>query len=128
MEVSEELCTSFPPIGTLPSHNVIDRRKTHSLLGFKDQYQLNEWTLMGLGDILLLFTDGLVEHARGNERYFPNRLEQKVRELKNERARAICEGIKSDLLDFADPSDDISFVVIKRTQWSATLDSVISKG
>src|SRR5881397_2955890 len=66
MEVSQKLCTSFPPIGTLPSLNVIDRRKSHSMLGFKDQYQLNEWRLMGTGDILLLYTDGLLEHARGN--------------------------------------------------------------
>src|SRR5262245_14450660 len=115
MKVSEELCTSFPPIGTLPSHNVIDRRKTQSFLGFKDQYQLNEWTLMGMGDILLLYTDGLVEHSRGTERYFPERLEQKVRELKDAGARQIFEGIRADLLDFAAPSDDISLVVIKRT-------------
>jgi serine phosphatase RsbU (regulator of sigma subunit) len=115
MEVSEDLCTSFPPVGTLPSHNVIDRRKTHSLLGFKDQYQLNTWTLMGTGDILLLYTDGIVDLARGTERYFPDRLEQKVRELKNDSARLILEGIKADMLDFAEPSDDISLVVIKRT-------------
>ena len=115
MEVSQELCTSFPPIGTLPSDNVIDRRKTQSVLGFKDQYQLNEWKLMGTGDILLLYTDGLLEHARGNEQYFPDHLEQKVRELKHQRARQIFDGIKTDTLNFAEPSDDISIVVIKRT-------------
>ena len=70
MEVSHELCTSFPPIGTLPSNDVIDRRMTDSTLGFKERYQLNEWTLMGIGDILLLYTDGLLEHTRGNEGYF----------------------------------------------------------
>ena len=32
------------------------------------------------------------------------------------------------MLDFADPSDDISLVVIKRTPWSASLDSAVSKG
>src|SRR5437870_2754162 len=98
MEVSQELCTSFPPIGTLPSHNVIDRRKSHSMLGFKDQYQLNEWRLMGTGDILLLYTDGLLEHARGNEQYFPAQLEQRVRELKHHRARQIFDSIKADVL------------------------------
>src|SRR3989442_1736788 len=115
MEVSEELCTSFPPIGTLPSDNVIDRRKTHSLLGFKDQYQLNEWTLMGMGDILLLYTDGLLEHARGNEPYFPQQLEETVRSVKHQGAKQIFDTIKLDVLDFAAPSDDISVVVIKRT-------------
>lgn len=114
MEVSEELCTSFPPIGTLPSHDVIDRSRTQSILGFKERYQLNEWSLMGAGDILLLYTDGLLEHARRNEQYFPGRLEQRIRAVKHQTSRDIFEAIQADLLDFAQPSDDISIVVIKR--------------
>ena len=39
MEVSQKLCTSFPPIGTLPSHNVIDRRKTQRSLRRRQQAQ-----------------------------------------------------------------------------------------
>ena len=115
MEVSQELCTSFPPIGTLPSNDVIDRAATHSPLGFKDRYRLNEWTLMGAGDILLLYTDGLLEHSRENEAYFPQRLEETVRSVKHQGAKQIFEAIKLDVLDFAAPSDDISVVVIKRT-------------
>ena len=115
MEVDEDLCTSFPPIGTLPSDDVIDRRATHSLLGFKEQYHLNEWRLMGAGDILVLCTDGLLDHSRGDEPYFPLRLEQTVREVKHERARDIFEAIRTDAFDFAPPSDDVSIVVIKRT-------------
>jgi serine phosphatase RsbU (regulator of sigma subunit) len=114
MEVSRDLCTSFPPIGTLPSNDVIDRHMTHSSIGFKDRYRLNEWTLMGVGDILLLYTDGLLEHTRGNEGFFPQHLEQVLREVKHDSAKAIFEAIKMDALDFAAPSDDISIVVIKR--------------
>ncbi len=76
---------------------------------------MNELKLMGAGDILLLYTDGLLEHARGNEPYFPQRLEQTIREVKNEAAKTIFEAIKKDTFDFAAPSDDISIVVIKRT-------------
>jgi serine phosphatase RsbU (regulator of sigma subunit) len=115
MEVSQDLCTSFPPIGTLPSNDVIDRAATDSPLGFKDRYRLNEWTLMGAGDILLLYTDGLLEHSRENEAYFPQRLEETVRSVKHQAAKQIFEAIKVDVLDFAVPSDDISVVVIKRT-------------
>jgi serine phosphatase RsbU (regulator of sigma subunit) len=115
MEVSEDLCTSFPPIGTLPSDNVIDRNRSKSVLGFKDQYQLNEWRLMGGGDILLLYTDGLIDHVRAGEAYFPKHLEQKMREVKHLNARAIFEAIRTHFLEFADLSDDASFVVIKRT-------------
>jgi serine phosphatase RsbU (regulator of sigma subunit) len=115
MEVSPELCTSFPPIGTLPSTDVIDRSTTHSVLGFKEKYRLNEWTLMGTGDILLLYTDGLLEHGRANELYFPKHLEQTVRGVKQQGAKEIFNAIKSDALAFAKPSDDISIVVIKRS-------------
>jgi serine phosphatase RsbU (regulator of sigma subunit) len=114
MEVSREFCTSFPPVGTLPSSDVIDRNRTQSVLGFKDRYQLNEWSLMGAGDILLLYTDGLLEHMREGELYFPERLERKMREVKREGARDIFAAIKADVLDFAKPSDDVSVVVIKR--------------
>jgi serine phosphatase RsbU (regulator of sigma subunit) len=115
MEVSQDFCTSFPPIGTLPSLDVIDHSTTQSVLGFKERYQLNEWKLMGTGDILLLYTDGLLEHGDGNESYFPRHLEAKVREVKHRNAREIFEAIKSHLLGFAERTDDISFVIIKRT-------------
>jgi len=114
MEVSEELCTSFPPMGTLPSYNVIDRKATKSILGFKDEYVLNEWALMGSGDILLLYTDGLLEHTRGEEEYFPFRLEAVIREVKHRSAREIYEAISADYLAFGSPTDDVTIMVIKR--------------
>lgn len=115
MEVSQDLCTSFPPIGTLPSKDVIDRSTAESNLGFKERYRLNEWTLMGAGDILLLYTDGLLEHARGSESYFPHHLEQTIRGVRHQSAKGIFETIETSVLDFAPPTDDISVVVIKRT-------------
>jgi serine phosphatase RsbU (regulator of sigma subunit) len=114
MEVSQELCTSFPPIGTLPSEVDIDRRASKSVLGYKREYEVNEWTLMGAGDILLLYTDGLLEHVRGNEEYFPGRLEGLLREVKDRDARGIWDAIRDDVLAFEKPEDDVSFVVIKR--------------
>lgn len=114
MDVSKDLCTSFPPIGTLPSQDVIDRNATHSVLGFKERYQLNEWKLMGTGDILLLYTDGLLDHSDGSNAYFPGQLEQKVREVKHQSAKDIFEAIKSHLMAFGKRADDISFVIIKR--------------
>jgi serine phosphatase RsbU (regulator of sigma subunit) len=114
MEVSPDLCTSFPPLGTLPSEDVIDRARQHSVLGFKNRYELNEWKLMGAGDILMLHTDGLVEHSRGNERYYPARLEQTVRRVKRLGAAEIVGAIRDDLHAFAPPADDVTIVVIKR--------------
>ena len=80
---------SFPPVGMLPSLGMIDEATTDSPLGFKDRYTLNDWSLMGAGDILLLHTDGLAEHRHGEQDYFPNRVEQTVRRVKDGPARAI---------------------------------------
>ncbi len=114
MDVGPELCTTFPPLGTMPSEQDIDRTRTQSVLGFKGKYTLNEWKLMGSGDILFLYTDGLSEHARGNELYFPGRLEDVFRSVKGRSSREIVTAVKEDLLAFAEPGDDITLVAIKR--------------
>jgi serine phosphatase RsbU (regulator of sigma subunit) len=105
----------FPPIGIMPSLGMIDETTTKSPLGFKDQYELNEWSLMGAGDIVLLYTDGLSEHRRGSENYFPGRVEQTLRQVKDNSAASIYRAIQDDLTSFNAPVDDISMVVIKRT-------------
>ena len=116
MEVGEDLRVSFPPLGMVPSLDVIDRNRMSSVLGFKDHYQMNEWMLMGRGDILLPHTDGLAEHANAaGEAYFPTRLEDILRRVKHQSAQEIYDAIKMDLTAFGDPADDVSFVVIKRT-------------
>jgi serine phosphatase RsbU (regulator of sigma subunit) len=114
MEVSADLCVSFPPLGMMPSFHVTDRDRTESLLGFKERYEMNEWVIMGEGDILLLHTDGLSEHCRGSEDYFPGRLEQRIRDVKHMTAAGIYDAVMADLVAFAEPSDDISLVVIKQ--------------
>jgi serine phosphatase RsbU (regulator of sigma subunit) len=114
MEVSPALCVSFPPLGLMPSSR-IDRNTTQSVLGFSDRYLMNEWSLMGAGDILLLHTDGLGEHGKKHDGYFPHQLEKKLREVKHQGAQGIFDAVTTDLQAFADPSDDISLVVIKRT-------------
>jgi serine phosphatase RsbU (regulator of sigma subunit) len=115
MEVSPELCVSCPPLGIQPTFDTIDREVlSGTVLGFKDHYQTNEWTLMGAGDILLLHTDGLTEHVAGEESYFPTRLESVVRRVKHRSAREIYQSIHDDLLAFANPADDVSLVVVKK--------------
>jgi serine phosphatase RsbU (regulator of sigma subunit) len=114
VEISDDLLTSFPPIGTLPSHDDIDRNASRSVLGFKKGYKVNALTLMGAGDIMLLYTDGLSEHSRGRELYFPDRLEEVLRREKDGSAREICAAIREDVCRFAKPEDDVSLVVIKK--------------
>jgi serine phosphatase RsbU (regulator of sigma subunit) len=116
MEVDQDLCVSFPPLGVVPSRHMTDRNKTFSVLGFKDDYTINQWLLMGEGDILLLHTDGLAEHRRPGDPYCPLHLERKLREVKDGSAREIFEAVTADLRGFSTPRDDISLVVIKRTE------------
>lgn len=114
MDTRHELCASFPPLGMIPSRQTTDYRAAPSALGVKDDYEMNEWVLEGAGDILLLHTDGFIEHAAGTESYFPYRLERKLRDVKNESAKFIFQAITADLLAFSAPTDDVSLVVIKR--------------
>lgn len=114
MEVDRERCISFPPLGTFPSKSVIDWHRSKSVLGFKEPYEVNKWTLMGSGDILLLYTDGLQEHMNGDEPYFPDRLEQTIRGAKHLSATDIAHTVLNDLRTFANPADDVSLVVIKK--------------
>jgi len=114
MDISDEMLTSFPPIGTLPSQDDIDRRAEKSVLGFKKSYEVNEIDLMGTGDIMVLYTDGLSEHCSGDEDYFPGHLEDVLREFKDRSSGEISAAIGEDVVRFGEPADDISYVVIKR--------------
>ena len=51
MEVEPDRCLSSPPVGMLPSVDAIDRSTVASSLGFKNPYEINEWSIMGQGDI-----------------------------------------------------------------------------
>jgi len=114
MEVDPEQCVSYPPIGTMPSKSVVDWSRSTSVLGFKERYEVNKWTLMGAGDILLLYTDGLREHERASEPYFPDRLEDTIRQAKHLPAADIFHAVFDDVRAFAPLADDVSLVVIKK--------------
>ncbi len=115
VDICPEMLETFPPIGTMPSQDDIDRSPLESTpLGFKEKYEVNEISLMGNGDILILYTDGLSEHTDGRQPYFPNRLEACLRGCKDGSAREIYETVLDDVLRFAKPADDITFVVIKK--------------
>jgi len=114
MHVNQDLRVSFPPLGIMPSLDVIDRNRTQSAFGFKQHYQMNEWLLMGDGDILILPTDGLMDHRRDEESYFPDRLERLLQEAGDRTARQLFDDIAADLREFAAPQDDVSMVIIRK--------------
>ncbi len=115
MDVSPDLRISFPPLGMMPSWDVIDRNTTSSMLGFKDHYAMNKWLLMGEGDILLLHTDG-IERARARRRgVLPVAARIRgARRPSGGRPATSTRRSPPTCVAFSPPADDISLVVIKR--------------
>lgn len=115
IKVCHERVVHFPPMGTLPSGEDIDSHRIFTHLGYKKKYSINNINLMGQGDILLLYTDGLSEHTDNmGVCYFPDKLEETLARIKNNSARDIYFQIKEDLLKFTRPADDTSIVIIKK--------------
>jgi len=116
MFTDREITENFPPIGKLPSRKNWENRSWRTPLKFKKDYQVNEITLMGSGDILILYTDGLSEHQKENgESFFPQKLEELLSRVKDLPATEICTNIHQEMLSFAPPADDISLIVIKKS-------------
>jgi serine phosphatase RsbU (regulator of sigma subunit) len=111
--ISEDRLVSFPPVGLLPSGADPDGREEKAWSPYKKSYKVNEIDLLAVGDILLLYTDGLSEHDEG--RYFPARVESLFAGMPNASAREICERLQADLVEQAPPVDDVSVVVIRKT-------------
>ncbi len=110
VEISEDRLVSFPPIGLQPGEEQEDRRRYQRALGYKKRYTVNELNLMGEGDVLLLFTDGLLDPASS---YTKERLERAISSAREGSAREICEAIIADRRSGAETTDDMSLVVIK---------------
>jgi serine phosphatase RsbU (regulator of sigma subunit) len=111
MRISEDRLVSFPPVGLLPSGSEQDGANP-KLERYKKRYEVNEINLLNVGDILLLYTDGLSEHAEMT--YFPGSVERLLAEVGDASASEICRRLREDILAAAPPKDDISVVVIRR--------------
>jgi serine phosphatase RsbU (regulator of sigma subunit) len=111
--ISEDRLVSFPPVGMLPSAADPDGREEKAWSPYKKRYEVNEIDLLAVGDILLLYTDGLSDHDGG--RYFPARVESLLADMRDGTAREICDALRDDLVKQAAPADDISVVVIRKT-------------
>jgi len=96
-------------------------KATGQILGpFPHERYNAEFTLMNRGDLLLLYTDGIVEATNEKkEMYGEQRLVHQLRSLKAKMPREICMQILEDLQVFSrisEYSDDKTLVVIKRTR------------
>jgi len=110
VEISSDRLISYPPIGVQLARDDADVKLFPSVLGYKERYTTNELNLMGQGDVLLLFSDGLTDMF---SQYEQGRLERAVSRAKDGTAEEICREIIEDRNASFPPSDDISLVVIK---------------
>lgn len=113
MKISADRLVALPPVGFQPSVADPDRRRHPTLHGYTRRYEVNEINLLADGDILLLHTDGLSEHAEGA--FFPARVEPLLAECRDASAAEICERLRQALLAAAPANDDITVVVLKKT-------------
>lgn len=114
VSLGPERTVSQPLIGMFPAYTPIEVRRADEppLAPGARAAVVNEIQLLGSGDILLLATDGLTDHGEG--RFASERLQRCLEEVKDRPASEICAHLQESVLAFGPPSDDVSFVVIKR--------------
>lgn len=91
---------------------------TGQIMGpFPDGLYKVDNTHLNKGDVVVLYTDGVVEAVGGGVMYGENRLQKKIEEAAHLTAREICQRLLDDVLQYSTASedgDDKTIVVIKR--------------
>ncbi len=110
VDISADRLVSYPPLGLQICEDHPDAKIFRRPLGYKKRYTVNELNLMGHGDVLMLYTDGLLDPFSS---YTQQQLERAVSRFRDSSAKEICEGILADRRTAAELTDDFSLVVIK---------------
>jgi serine phosphatase RsbU (regulator of sigma subunit) len=110
VEISEDRLVTYPPIGLQPGEDQADDKRYQRALGYKKRYTVNNLNLLGQGDVLLLYTDGLLDQLSP---YTQQELERSVSRARDGKAKDICETILLDRRVMAEQTDDLTLVVIK---------------
>jgi sigma-B regulation protein RsbU (phosphoserine phosphatase) len=111
----------FPIILHAATGQIEELGATGQIIGpFPTEKYRTEFTIMHRGDIMILYTDGIVEASNEKrEMYGEQRLIAKLKEFKAKSPKAICQLIIEDvqvhnrLIDY---SDDKTIVIIRRSR------------
>jgi phosphoserine phosphatase RsbU/P len=112
---------SNPIILRAETNEVETLAATGQIIGpFPRESYHSEFTVLNRGDVMLLYTDGIVEasNERG-EMYGEQRLVQMLKDLKKRTPRELCQLILEDVQVFsrmAEYSDDKTLVAIRRSR------------
>jgi serine phosphatase RsbU (regulator of sigma subunit) len=112
VEITSDRLISYPPVGLQPREDQADASHYEIALGYKKQYTVNELNLMGRGDILFLYTDGLLDSF---SRFTVEHFERVVSRMRDHSAQEICIAVLKEREKIEAQADDISLVVIKRS-------------
>ncbi len=110
VDICPDRMVGYTPIGLQPGEDLVDAKNYVRLLGYKKRYTVNDLNLMGQGDVLLLYTDGLTDPLSP---YTQGQLERAVSRAIKGNAQEICGSILEDRRAATPQTDDISLVVIK---------------
>jgi sigma-B regulation protein RsbU (phosphoserine phosphatase) len=106
-----------PPVLVRADGSVEHLTEGGILLGFQPEPQYDEGKVtLRDGDILVIFTDGIVEQSRDEEFYGEDRLVQIIRSNKDLSAAQMKKRIVDSVLDFSENGaneDDLTLVVVK---------------
>jgi serine phosphatase RsbU (regulator of sigma subunit) len=117
VDIAPDRFATFAPLGTQPPESHVDREKLRANpLGYKKKYEVNEISLMGRGDIMVLFSDGLSDYTSADGSSFLSHLEVVLRSVKHLGAVDIWKAIREAIPGFGAPGDDITYVVVKKSE------------
>ncbi|MCJ7581078.1 MAG: serine/threonine-protein phosphatase [Candidatus Aminicenantes bacterium] len=109
-----------PPLAAFPSSGPdLERKMFRS--GFYSKFKVNQMMIEEPGDILLLYTDGITEHKNAEGKFFYDsesggELEKTIHRNRDLSSKDLFARIKESLLEFSEPQDDVSYILIKKVE------------
>jgi serine phosphatase RsbU (regulator of sigma subunit) len=89
-----------------------------ALLGFQDreEHSLSADVAFDPGDVIVMFTDGLVERRGEGIDDGLRRLRKHVEQIREMSPQAMCAALLEEMTKDYDPDDDIALLVIRRNE------------
>jgi len=111
-----------PPLAAFPSSGP-DLERNMFRSGFSSRFKVNHMTITEPGDILLLYTDGVTEHTNAKGELFygsesGGELEKTIHRNRDLSSKDLYERIKESLMEFSEPQDDVSYILVKKVKQS----------
>jgi len=111
--LDDEYTKSTTPLGVMPKEYYANTDRFQQSNGFRQKYPVNE-IMLTQGDIMLLYTDGLIEHTNGKDNFCESHLEKILKDSKQGTAEQIYKTIMSEMHKYCPPKDDVTLVVVKK--------------